>query len=139
THTTILSDNEINLLQSKMNKAIKNKLGVDRTISNKVIHSQAGLNIIKLQNRRDLTTIKLLTIKLINTKTQPYIQKEIESLQASHANWSCPICKPHYFKETWLTLAARLAIKYRINICPIPCPFEIHNHENSIGLITKIN
>ena len=139
THATILSDNEINLLQSKMNKAIKNKLGVDRTISNKVLHSQAGLHIIKLQNRRDLTAIKLLTTKLINTKIQPYIKKEIESLQASYTIWSCPICNPYYFKETWLILTAQLAKKYRINICPIPCPFEIHNYENSIGLITKIN
>src|SRR4051812_24734878 len=49
----IPSDNKVTFLQAKMNKAIKSKLGVNRTLSNKILHSQAGLNIINLQNRRD--------------------------------------------------------------------------------------
>jgi exonuclease III len=137
-HGTIPSDNEITALQAKLNKSIKNKLGVERTISNKIFHSQIGCNIIKLQNRRDITAIKLLTSKLTNPKTQSYIKKEIISLQASHAIWSCPICFPQYFKDCWLTITAQLAKKYRIDICPLNCPFNIDNHENSIGLISKI-
>jgi len=122
-----------------MNKAIKSKLGIERTISNKILHSQAGLNIINLQNRRDLTAIKLLISKLANSKTLTYLKKEITFLQAAHAIWCCPICNPHYFKDSWLILAAQLARKYKINVCPFPCSFNTKNHEQSIGLHTKIS
>ena len=50
-NASIPSDREITVLQRKMNRPIKAKLGVERTISNKILHSQAGLNTVKLQNR----------------------------------------------------------------------------------------
>src|SRR3954467_1799154 len=78
-HATIPSENDIKFLQTRMNKAIKCKLGVERTISNKILPSQASLNIIKLQNRCDLTAVKLLVSKLANSKTRPHTIKEIQS------------------------------------------------------------
>jgi len=138
TQISIMSNNEIFNIQAIMSKAIKSKLGIERTISNKITHSQAGLNIIDLHNRRDLTAIKLLIAKLANRKTFPYLKKEILSIQAAHAIWCCPICNPHHFKDSWLILAAHLARKYNIKVCPNPCPFNNLNHEYSIGLLSKI-
>ncbi|CAG8674492.1 3392_t:CDS:1, partial [Acaulospora colombiana] len=84
-NTTVLSDNEMDILQRKMNKPIKAKLGVEHTIFNKILYLLASLNIVKLQNRCDLTIIKILTVKLTNPKIFPVTSREIISIQATQA------------------------------------------------------
>ncbi|CAG8584615.1 15172_t:CDS:1, partial [Acaulospora colombiana] len=137
-NATVPSDNEMVILQRKMNKPIKARLGVKHIISNKILYSPASLNIVKLQNCCDLTTIKILTVKLTNLKIFPVTSREIISIQAAQAIWCCPICFPYYFTDSWIISTALLAKRYNIRICPLPCPFNHNNHENSIGLNIKL-
>jgi hypothetical protein len=110
---------------------------MEKTLSNKISYSSAGLNIKNLNDTYEEEIIKNLIKKLTNQITWPQFKKEILSIQASEAIWSCPICSPNLFhKQSWVVIAARIAKKYKLSICPTPCPFIYPDHDNSIGLIS---
>jgi exonuclease III len=134
-YTSYLTPLKLTRSQSTINRTIKHATRMSLTSSNKIAFSQIGLNIKKLSDTQELTMAKLLVNRLNNSKTKAVTTSLIQSIQAAHAIWLCPICQPSYFKNSWITTAAKALKKYEIRLCPPNCPFTLNNSELSIGLL----
>jgi hypothetical protein len=137
-HVSVLTLTALSHIQSQINIITKRRFGLEQTLSNKIGHSPAGLNIPYINHTQDSTLIKQLCNSLINAKTRGSTVEYIRAIQANQAIWACPLCEPNSFKpNTWLVEASKTLDKYKIKICTEPCEFSHPQSHLSIRIHTK--